>query len=82
MSIQRRRRPGSDIDAYCTRCKRDFTHTILSMATEETPERVRCNTCGSEHRYIPERSGGGVRLARPATPSGGEAVRTAVARTA
>ena len=82
MSSQKRLRPGNDVDAYCTRCKRDFTHTILAMADETTPERVRCNTCGSEHRYIPERAGGGARPARPtAMPEGGP-VRPAVARTA
>ena len=82
MSIQKRRRPGDDVDAYCTRCKRDFTHTILAMANEETPERVRCNTCGSEHRYIPERSGGGVRVARSATAPRDDVARATVARTA
>jgi hypothetical protein len=56
MSIVRRKRPGDDIDAYCTRCKMDLTHTVLTMATLELPERVRCNTCGSEHRFIRERS--------------------------
>ena len=70
MSINRRKRPGDDLDAYCTRCKRDFTHTILSMADQETPERVRCNTCGSEHRFIRERTA--PRLA-PRAPSGFEA---------
>lgn len=70
MSIYRRKRPGDDVDAYCTRCKIDLTHTVLAMADEETPERVRCNTCGSEHRYIPERSGGGApRASRPAERS-------------
>src|SRR5215218_2806854 len=76
MSIVRRKRPGDDVGAYCTRCKRDFTHTVLAMATDDLPERVRCNTCGSEHRYIRERSarpeprafraGGGAPV--PATP--------------
>jgi hypothetical protein len=56
MSIVRRKRPGDDVDAYCTRCKRDLTHTVLAMATDDLPERVRCNTCGSEHRFIRERS--------------------------
>jgi len=56
MSIHRPPRPGADIGAWCTRCKRDFTHTILSMATASLPDRVRCNTCGSEHRYLPERT--------------------------
>ena len=72
MSINRRRRPGDDVDAYCTRCKMDLTHTILLMADEVTPERVRCNTCGSEHRFIRERSAGPAprpaRAEQPARP--------------
>ena len=56
MSINRPKRPGDDVDAYCTRCKRDFTHTIIYVDSNNEPERVRCNTCGSEHRYINERA--------------------------
>src|SRR5512144_3184296 len=81
MSIQRRKRPGDDTDAYCTRCKMDLTHTVLAMADELTPERVRCNTCGSEHRYIPERSGAGARAA-PAVRADGGLERPAAARSA
>jgi hypothetical protein len=80
MSIQRRRRPGDDVGAYCTRCKMDLTHTILAMADEHTPERVRCNTCGSEHRFITERSVGVSRAAQPARSY--EPDRAPVARTA
>ena len=74
MSIFRRPRPGGDIGAWCTRCKRDFTHTVLSMASEMVPERVRCNTCGSEHRYLPERTRPAV--LRPQSSGGGESPRT------
>jgi hypothetical protein len=56
MSLYKRVRPGDDIDAYCTRCKIDLTHTVLSLASENLAERVRCNTCGSEHRYLRERA--------------------------
>jgi len=56
MSLYRPIRTGDDLDAYCTRCKIDLTHRVLTLAAENTPERVRCNTCGSEHRYIRERS--------------------------
>jgi hypothetical protein len=59
----------------------DLTHTILAMADEHTPERVRCNTCGSEHRYIPERSGG-PRVVRASSPRDVAAPRERVARTA
>lgn len=75
MSIFRRPRPGDDIDAYCTRCKRDLTHTLIYLSTEGEPERVRCNTCGSEHRFIAERSGGGL----PRSPGGGQEPRAAEA---
>jgi DNA-directed RNA polymerase subunit RPC12/RpoP len=67
MSLNRPVRPGADIDAYCTRCKRDFTHTVLSLASETTAERVRCNTCGSEHRFLAPRAG-----APPVTENRGE----------
>jgi hypothetical protein len=77
MSLYRRIRPGNDIDAYCTRCKMDLTHTILSLAGEELPERVRCNTCGSEHRYIPERVAGAPRKGPTAS---GSAVASTPAR--
>jgi hypothetical protein len=71
VTINRRLRTGGNVDAYCTRCKSDFAHTILAMADEETPERVRCNTCGSEHRFIHERSV--PRIARPSAESGARA---------
>ena len=48
----------------------DLTHTILSMADPETPERVRCNTCGSEHRYNRERSAPRLATPRASAPAG------------
>jgi hypothetical protein len=71
MSLYRPPKPGADADAYCTRCKRDLTHTILSLGGDGSPDRVRCNTCGSEHRYLPERSaapGPAPQRAAPGTP--------------
>jgi hypothetical protein len=43
---------GKEIDAKCTRCKIVIGHTIVAMVGTE-PRRVKCNSCGSEHRYIP-----------------------------
>ena len=45
---------GSDIEAYCTKCKLVLAHTIVSMQGEK-PKRVKCNTCGGEHNYRPEK---------------------------
>ncbi|MBW1809711.1 MAG: hypothetical protein JRJ19_05680 [Deltaproteobacteria bacterium] len=47
---------GTDIDAWCTRCKRMLTHTVLAK-TEGRTVRVVCNTCSSEHKYYPEPPG-------------------------
>lgn len=47
------RRPlsaGSEIDAWCTRCKMELGHRIVAMVAQ-APKRVLCMTCGSEHNY-------------------------------
>lgn len=41
---------GSEIDAWCTRCKMDLGHRIVAMVSQ-APKRVVCMTCGSEHNY-------------------------------
>jgi len=41
---------GSEIDAWCTRCRMDLGHRIVAMVGG-APKRVVCQTCGSEHNY-------------------------------
>lgn len=43
-------RVGADIDSWCTRCRMVLTHTIMAMEAGE-PAKVKCNTCGSEHKH-------------------------------
>jgi hypothetical protein len=45
---------GKEIVSYCTRCKMDLGHTIMSMVGG-VPVRVVCRTCKSEHNYKPKR---------------------------
>jgi hypothetical protein len=47
-------RVGGDIDAWCTRCKRQASHTVLAMDGGE-PVRVMCASCKSQHNYRAER---------------------------
>lgn len=42
---------GKEIDGKCTKCKMVTGHTIVAMVDDE-PKRVKCNTCGSQHRFI------------------------------
>lgn len=39
----------------CTRCKLPLTHMVVAHNSEGVVERVQCRTCGSEHKYRPER---------------------------
>lgn len=41
---------GSEIDAWCTKCRLDLGHRIVAMVGGR-PKRVVCQTCGSEHNY-------------------------------
>jgi hypothetical protein len=50
---------GSEIDAWCTKCRMDLGHRIVAMVGP-TPKRVVCQTCGGEHTYRAPRSGASV----------------------
>ena len=41
---------GEYISSYCTKCRLDLGHTIIVMDGEKIL-RVKCKTCGSEHRH-------------------------------
>ncbi len=41
---------GDYIAAKCSKCREQTNHTIVAMI-EEAPVKVKCNTCGSEHKY-------------------------------
>jgi Zn ribbon nucleic-acid-binding protein len=41
---------GSDIEAYCPKCKADTAHTVITKYEDEV-RRVQCSTCGDVHAY-------------------------------
>lgn len=41
---------GSDVEAYCPKCKADTTHVVISKYEDEI-RRVQCNPCGDVHSY-------------------------------
>jgi hypothetical protein len=43
-------RLGDTVDDYCSRCKRNMDHSVVSMAGEEVMK-VRCRTCDYEHNF-------------------------------
>jgi len=45
---------GTDVDAYCTKCKMVLAHAVVAMVGAK-PRLVKCNTCGGEHNYRAEK---------------------------
>jgi hypothetical protein len=45
---------GSDVEAYCTKCKMVLAHTVVTMQGSK-PRRVKCNTCSGEHNFRAEK---------------------------
>ena len=41
---------GENIDAYCLKCKLVLAHLIL-FKVDGVVNRVKCKTCGAEHKY-------------------------------
>ena len=41
---------GGYIEAWCTRCRLELGHTIVAMVAN-SPKRVKCNTCNSQHNF-------------------------------
>lgn len=62
---------GSEIDAWCTRCRLDLGHRIVAMVGT-TPKRVVCLTCDSQHNYRAPKVAG----ARPTRASAPRASKT------
>jgi hypothetical protein len=41
---------GSDVEAYCPKCKGDTAHTVISKYEDEV-RKVQCSVCGDVHTY-------------------------------
>jgi len=57
-------RIAGTIDSWCGKCKLILAHTIEAMVLD-TPLRVHCNTCKSQHTYKPSEPIKAVARAQP-----------------
>ena len=44
-----------DLVTRCTRCKLELNHVVVFHNLEGIVEKVKCKTCGSEHKYRPDK---------------------------
>ena len=69
---------GSEIDAWCTKCRMDLLHRIVAMV-RGSPKRVICMTCNSEHNYREPKSAAGTSpRARPSATKGKRKTASAI----
>ena len=46
---------AKDIVTTCSKCKLELRHVVIAHNREGIVAQVRCYTCGSEHKYYPEK---------------------------
>ena len=44
---------AKDIITFCSRCKLELNHIVVRHNVEGIVDRVKCHTCGFEHKYKP-----------------------------
>jgi hypothetical protein len=69
---------GGDILSFCSRCKMELAHVIVSMV-DGNPAKVICKTCKSEHKH---RKNAGVKTPRASKGVARPATKTQVIRAA
>lgn len=42
---------GRDVVCFCGKCRLNLSHTVVTASGNDKPERVKCNTCKSEHAF-------------------------------
>src|SRR5215468_11124231 len=59
---------GSDIEAYCPKCKQDTSHTVITKYEEEV-RRVQCSVCGDVHAFRKPRGEAEEEAPEPTSPA-------------
>lgn len=47
---------GQNVIAMCTKCELELAHVVLFHNEAGSIEKVKCQTCGSEHEYHPDKT--------------------------
>ena len=46
---------AQNVITMCTKCEMELNHVVVAQNAAGIVERVKCHTCGSEHKYRPDR---------------------------
>lgn len=68
---------GDNVDAYCLKCKLVLAHVIM-FKVDGVVNRVKCKTCGAEHKY--RKTVPGVKKTAAATPGAARVKKSVTAK--
>lgn len=63
---------AQNLITMCTKCKMELDHVVLFVNMKGIAERVKCHTCGSEHKYRPDKK----KVLKKTVKTAKESVRT------
>jgi len=46
---------AENVMTMCTKCEMELNHVVVAHNAGGIVERVKCHTCGSEHKYRPDK---------------------------
>ena len=46
---------AENLDTMCTKCKLELSHVVIAHNMKGVVAKVKCRTCGSEHKYNPRK---------------------------
>ncbi|MBM3301253.1 MAG: hypothetical protein FJY85_15030 [Deltaproteobacteria bacterium] len=46
---------AQNVFTMCTKCEMELNHVVVAHGAGGVVERVKCHTCGSEHKYRPDK---------------------------
>ena len=46
---------AQNVSTMCTKCEMELSHVVVAHNAAGIVERVKCHTCGSEHKYRPDK---------------------------
>ena len=56
MTKDKNRTPvAQNVITMCTKCEMELNHVVVAQDAGGIVERVKCHTCGSEHKYRPDK---------------------------
>ncbi len=58
---------AQNVITMCTKCAMELNHVVIAHNRSGMVERVKCHTCGSEHKYRPEKKGAVKKEAKKST---------------